>query len=105
MILKIPILFMSKQFFHPSILDNQEYWQVFENDEHVANFIAYFQSTSSKHQRKCRCILKKEKSVKRRSTIKVLPFFPKNYINLESLFTRDYQTRKGVQWMSLPLGK
>jgi hypothetical protein len=32
--------FHVKTIFQPSIHDNQEYWQVFENYEHIAKFLA-----------------------------------------------------------------
>jgi hypothetical protein len=35
-----PNTFHVKKVFHPSILDNQDHWKVFENDEHVSNFLA-----------------------------------------------------------------
>jgi hypothetical protein len=39
--------FHVKTIFRPSIPDNQEYWKVFENDEHIASFLTDHDSTLS----------------------------------------------------------
>jgi hypothetical protein len=59
--------FHVKTIFRPSIPDNQEYWKVFENDEHIANFLVDQESTSSD-------ISEKVKAIKRRFMIKILLF-------------------------------
>jgi hypothetical protein len=81
-----PNTFHVKTIFQPSIPDNQEYWKVFENDEHIANFLAYLESTSFD-------ISKEIQSNQKEIHDHNITVLPKNYVSLESLFTRDDQTK------------
>jgi hypothetical protein len=59
----------------PSILDNQDYLQVFENDEHVVDFLIYSSDSSES------------------PGDQTIVSFSKYCVSLESLFTRDDQTK------------
>jgi ribonuclease HI len=78
--------FHVKTIFRPSIPDNQEYWQVFENDEHIAKFLTDHDSTLSDVSEE---IQSNQKEIHDQSIV----VLPKNYVSLESLFTRDDQTK------------
>jgi hypothetical protein len=67
--------FCVKRIFRPSIPDNQDYLQVFENYEHVADF---FTNSSDSSQ-----------SLDDQN---IVPF-SKDCVSVESLFTRDDQTK------------
>lgn len=75
-----------KTIFRPSIPDNQEYLQVFENDEHVVNFFTdddtIIEVDPKEDQNSQEKIYKQSQKPS-----------PKKYINLESLFPRDDQTK------------
>jgi hypothetical protein len=67
------ISFQFKRIFIPSVPDNQEYLQVFENDEELNDFLA------------------NENDYKENDN-SVSPI-PKDYVKLESLFTRDDEAK------------
>jgi hypothetical protein len=77
--------FHVKTIFRPSIPDNQEYWQVFENDEHIANFLTDNDSMLSDDS-------EESQDPQKEICDQNLVLTPKNYVSLESLFTRDDQT-------------
>jgi hypothetical protein len=64
--------------------------QVFENDEHIANFLTYHDSILADDSEEI------QDSIKELSDQSVTPF-PKDYVSLESLFTRDNQ--KQISWI------
>jgi hypothetical protein len=78
--------FHVKRIFWPSILDNQEYLQVFENDDHVANLLTDNDSMSLNDS-------KESQDPQKEIQDQNLVLTPKNYVSLESLFTRDDQTK------------
>jgi hypothetical protein len=78
--------FHVKTIFQPSIPDNQEYWKVFENDEHIASFLIDHDSTLSDDSEESQ---DSQKEIHDQSVV----LSPKNYVSLESLFTRDDQTK------------
>jgi hypothetical protein len=59
--------FQVKRVFQPSVPDNQEYLQVFENDEDLENFLVYENENEDND----------------------IIVVPKNCVQSESLFTRD----------------
>ena len=77
--------FHVKTNFRPSIPDNQEYLQVFENDEHIASFFTDNDSIISND-------LEENQNPHKEIHNQNLILTPKNCVNLESLFTRDYKT-------------
>jgi hypothetical protein len=80
--------------FCPSIPDNQDYCKVFENDEHVANFLAGLQPTSSSVAEEMQMNLKEGQINQVETHDESATYFPKHYVSLESLFTRDDQTKE-----------
>ena len=40
-----------KMIFHPSIPDNQNFWQVFENEEHIVEFLMSTETTEQKNEK------------------------------------------------------
>jgi hypothetical protein len=74
--------FHVKTIFRPSIPDNQEYWKVFENDEHIAYFLVEQVVTSYGIS---------EENQKQIDDSNII-ILPKNDVSLESLFTRHNQT-------------
>jgi hypothetical protein len=75
-----------KTIFRPSIPDNQEYLQVFENDEHVVNFL-----TDDDPITKVDPV--EDQNLQGEVHEENHKLSPKKYINLESLFTRDDQIK------------
>jgi len=67
--------FHVKRIIRPSVLDNQYYLQVFENDEELAEFMADTSDVVDNSEDKNHLSLSKD------------------FINFESLFTRDNQTK------------
>jgi len=73
-----------KTLFRPSILDNQEYLQVFENDEHVINFLTNEDPINEVDPVENQNLQEEDHKENHKP-------FPKKYIKLESLFMRDDQ--------------
>ena len=73
-----------KTIYQPSILDNQEHLQAFENHEHVVNIFIDDDIIIEVNPKEYHNLQEKiyEQSKK---------YSPKKYINLESLFMRDDQ--------------
>jgi hypothetical protein len=68
--------------FRPSILDNQEYRQVFKNDEHITNIVTDNDSILSDDS-------EENQNPQKEICDQNLLLTPRNYVSLESLFTRD----------------
>jgi hypothetical protein len=75
-----------KTIFQPSIPDNQEYLQFFENDEHVVIFFTDEDTITEVDPKESQNLQKKINEQSQKPS-------PKKYINLESLFPRDDQTK------------
>jgi hypothetical protein len=71
--IQIKSSFQFKRNFRPLVLDNQEYLQVFENDEELNGFLA--------NENDCE------------ENDNSLTSISKDYVKSESLFTRDYQAK------------
>jgi hypothetical protein len=69
---------------------------VFENDEHVVNFLSDLQPTSSNFpvNVEIQTYIKDGETHQKTTQKPSCAFLPKNYVSLESLFTRDDQTKK-----------
>jgi hypothetical protein len=75
-----------KTIFRPSIPDNQEYLQVFENDEHVVNFLTDDDPITKVDP-------EEDQNLQGEVHEQNHKLSPKKYISLESLFTRDDQMK------------
>jgi hypothetical protein len=75
-----------KTIFRPLVPDNQEHLQVFENDEHVVNFFTDDDTIIEEDS-------KEGQNLQEEIQEKIGKPTPKKYVSLESLFTRDDQTK------------
>jgi len=78
--------FHVKRSFWPSIPDNQEYLQVFENYEHISNFLTNHYSMVSND-------LEENQDSLKELADRSVAIFPKDYVSLESLLTREDQKK------------
>jgi hypothetical protein len=75
-----------KTIFRPSVPDNQEHLKVFENDEHVVTFFIDDDTITKEDLEESHNLQGKIHEQRKKPS-------PKKYVNLESLFTRDDQTK------------